>query len=104
LNIDLYLLLDNSPTMAIAGTSAGIITMVANAQAQGGCAFACHETAPQLENGGKGLQNKNAAGKIDNTVDNYQLANNLGVITRIANLSTATQNLMTTAQQTGTYT
>lgn len=38
----------------------------------------------ELESGGKGLQNKNTAGKIDNTVDNYQLANNLGVITRIA--------------------
>jgi Flp pilus assembly protein TadG len=99
-NMDFYLLLDNSPSMAIAATSDGINTMVTNTQAQGGCAFACHETAPQLESGGKGLQNKNAAGKIDNTVDNYQLANNLGVITRIANLRAATQNLMTTAQQT----
>ena len=92
-NIDFYLLLDNSPSMAIAATTGGINTMVANTQPQGGCAFACHESAPQLENGGKGLQNKNLAGKVDNTVDNYQLANNLGVVTRIANLRPATQNL-----------
>jgi Flp pilus assembly protein TadG len=100
-NIDFYLLLDNSPSMAIAATSDGINSMVSNTSAQGGCAFACHETAPQLENGGKGLQNKNAAGKIDNTIDNYALANRLGVVTRIANLRAATQNLMTTAYTTG---
>jgi hypothetical protein len=100
-NIDFYLLLDNSPSMAIAATTDGINTMVNNTQPQGGCAFACHEQAPQLENGGKGLQNKNASGKTDNTVDNYQLANNLGVVTRIANLRQATQNLMQTAQTTG---
>jgi Flp pilus assembly protein TadG len=97
-NINFYLLLDNSPSMAIAASSDGINTMVANTQAQGGgCAFACHETAPQLEN--PALGNKNLSGKVDPTVDNYQLAQNLGVVTRIANLRTATQNLMTTAQQ-----
>ena len=42
-NIDFYLLLDNSPSMNIAATSAGITTMVAATSAQGGCAFACHE-------------------------------------------------------------
>lgn len=93
-NIDFYLLLDNSPSMAIAATSDGINTMVANTQPQGGCAFACHETNPAADN----LQNKNSSGKVDPTIDNYQLAQNLGVVTRIANLRTATQNLMTTAQ------
>jgi len=93
-NVDFYLLLDNSPSMAIAATSAGISTMVANTQAQGGCAFACHESNPQAEN----LQNKNTSGKVDNTVDNYQLARNLGVTLRIDQLALATQNLMTTAQ------
>jgi hypothetical protein len=93
-NIDFYLLLDNSPSMAIAATTDGINTMVANTQAQGGCAFACHESNPAADN----LQNKNSAGRVDATIDNYQLAQNLGVVTRIANLRTATQNLMTTAQ------
>src|ERR1700704_6097390 len=46
-NIDFYLLLDNSPSMAVAATTAGINTMVSNTQSQGGgCAFACHESNP----------------------------------------------------------
>ncbi len=40
-NIDFYLLLDNSPSMAVAATTAGINTMVAHTPDQ--CAFACHE-------------------------------------------------------------
>jgi hypothetical protein len=45
-NIDFYLLLDNSPSMAIAATTAGINTMVNNTPNR--CAFGCHEsdTAP----------------------------------------------------------
>jgi Flp pilus assembly protein TadG len=94
-NINFYLLLDDSPSMAIAATTDGINTMVANTQPQGGCAFACHEFDPQADN----LQNKNPNGKVDSKIDNYTLAENLGVVTRIANLRTATQNLMATAQE-----
>jgi Flp pilus assembly protein TadG len=80
-NIDFYLLLDNSPSMAVAATTAGINTMVANTPDQ--CAFACHEsdTSPN---------------------DYYGLARKLGVTLRIDNLRTATQNLMSTAQSTET--
>jgi Flp pilus assembly protein TadG len=85
-NIDFYLLLDNSPSMAIAATTAGINTMVSNTSSQGGCAFACHESNPGADNLG------NPGG-----VDNYQLAKNLGVVTRIQNLNAATQQLMDTA-------
>jgi Flp pilus assembly protein TadG len=85
-NIDFYLLLDNSPSMAIAATTAGINTMVANTASQGGCAFACHQTNPGADSLG------NPGG-----VDNYQLAKNLGVTTRIDNLRSATQSLMDTA-------
>ena len=92
-NIDFYLLLDNSPSMAIAATTAGINTMVANTSAQGGCAFACHQTNPSADNLG------NPGG-----IDNYQLAKNLGVTTRIGNLRTATQSLMDLATQTETNT
>jgi Flp pilus assembly protein TadG len=88
-NIDFYLLLDNSPSMAIAATTAGINTMVANTSAQGGCAFACHQTNAAADNLG------NPGG-----VDNYQLAKNLGVVTRIQNLNAATQALMDTATST----
>ncbi len=85
-NINFYLLLDNSPSMDIAATTAGINTMVANTKAQGGCAFACHESNPSADN----LGNKGG-------VDNYTLANQLGVVTRIENMATATQALATTA-------
>ena len=78
-NINFYLLLDNSPCMNIAATTAGINTMVANTSAQGGCAFACHESHPSADN----LGNPNGE-------DNYTLAQNLGVITRIENMATAT--------------
>jgi Flp pilus assembly protein TadG len=90
-NIDFYLLLDNSPSMNIAATSAGITTMVANTSAQGGCAFACHESNPAADNLG------NPGGE-----DNYTLAANLGVVTRIQNMVAATQALTTTATTVGT--
>ncbi len=87
-NINFYLLLDNSPSMDIAATTSGINTMVANTSAQGGCAFACHETNPAAD----GLGNPHGE-------DNYTLAQNLGVVTRIENMATATSALMTTASQ-----
>jgi Flp pilus assembly protein TadG len=85
-NINFYLLLDNSPSMAIAATTDGINTMVANTSTQGGCAFACHETNPAADS----LGNPNGE-------DNYTLAKNLGVTTRIQNMATATSSLMTSA-------
>jgi Flp pilus assembly protein TadG len=85
-NINFYLLLDNSPSMDIAATTAGINTMVANTSAQGGCAFACHESNPSADN----LGNPNGE-------DNYTLAQKLGVVTRMQNLASATQSLMSTA-------
>jgi hypothetical protein len=88
-NINFYLLLDNSPSMNIAATTAGISTMVSHTSAQGGCAFACHETNPSADN----LGNPNGE-------DNYTLAQNLGVVTRMQNLASATQSLMTTASST----
>ena len=88
-NIDFYMLLDSSPSMAIAATQSGINTMVANTSAQSGCGFGCHESSPASDNLG------NPGGE-----DNYALARNLGVTLRIDNLTTATQNLMSTASTT----
>jgi Flp pilus assembly protein TadG len=88
-NINFYLLLDNSPSMNIAATTAGIQKMVNATSAQGGCAFACHETNPSADN----LGNPNGE-------DNYTLAKNLGVVTRMQNLASATQSLMSTAAAT----
>jgi Flp pilus assembly protein TadG len=94
-NIDFYLLLDNSPSMDLPATSAGITAMInatKNAPSNGandnGCAFACHESNPSADNLGN-----------PNGIDNYQLAINLGVTTRMQNLNSATQSLMTTASQ-----
>src|ERR1700722_12326994 len=88
-NINFYLLLDNSPSMNIAATTAGIQKMVANTSAQGACAFACHESNPSADN----LGNPNGE-------DNYTLAKNLGVVTRMQNLASATQAMMSTASST----
>ena len=81
-NIPVYmnfnLLLDNTPSMGIAATTAGIQTMVNNTPDQ--CAFACHDTS--------------------NTGNYYNLAKTLGVNTRIYNVAQATSNLLTTAQST----
>jgi Flp pilus assembly protein TadG len=90
-NINFYLLLDDSPSMAIAGTPAGIATMVSHTSSQGGCAFACHETNSAADSLG------NPGGE-----DNYALARNLGVTLRIDLLAQAAANLMSTAQTTET--
>ena len=73
-----YMLLDNTPSMGIAATSAGITTMVNNTPDQ--CAFACHD--------------------LSNSNNYYNLASKLGVATRISNVAQATSNLLTTAQST----
>ena len=105
-NIDFYLLLDDSPSMAIAATQAGINTLIANTQSQCdyapagnsscGCAFGCHEThCNQWACNVSGTGNPGGE-------DNYTLARNLGVTLRIDLLRSATQNLMSTAQTTET--
>lgn len=95
-NIDFYLLLDNSPSMDLPATSAGIqamINLTENAPSSGananGCAFACHESNPAADNLGN-----------PNGIDNYQLAKNNNITTRIENMNSATQALMTTASAT----
>ncbi|MBL6618122.1 MAG: hypothetical protein ISR49_21875 [Alphaproteobacteria bacterium] len=88
-NIDFYLLLDDSPSMAIAATQTDINTMVSHTSAQGGCAFGCHQSHPSSDN----LGNPNGE-------DNYALARSLGVTLRIDLLNQAAQNLMSTAQTT----
>jgi Flp pilus assembly protein TadG len=121
-NIDFYLLLDNSPSMAIAATSAGIATMINNTQGQCdsapyggsscGCAFGCHEINPGGENhyiptntgsplctASDNYRWCNVSGLGNpNGEDNYALARSLGVTLRIDLLNQAAQNLMATAQ------
>ena len=92
-NINFYLLLDNSPSMDLPATTAGINQMISltenapsNGANAGGCAFACHESNPAGDKLG------NPGGE-----DNYNLAKNNNITTRIENMATATQALMTTA-------
>jgi hypothetical protein len=103
-NIDFYLLLDTSPSMAIAATQSDINTMVANTSPQGGCGFACHETNPAADNLGNpskitcvGDTKKNSSFP-NGGEDNYALARCLGVTLRIDNLQTAAKNLIVAAQ------
>jgi Flp pilus assembly protein TadG len=90
-NINFYLMLDNSPSMAIAATQNDINTMVGLTSKQGGCAFACHQTNPSTDKLG------NPGGP---TQDNYALARSNNVTLRIDLVIEAVQKLMAKAQTT----
>ncbi len=97
-NINFYVLADSSPSMAIPATTTGINAMMTatagspvSGTNEGGCAFACHESDPAYDN----LGNPNGE-------DNYTLARNLGITLRIDNLTTAIENLASTASTTAT--
>ncbi len=90
-NVDFYLLLDTSPSMAIPADQNGINTMVQNTRSQQdgsttGCAFACHEYNPAADN----LGNPNGE-------DNYALARNLGLTLRIDMVGQATAAMVGSA-------
>jgi Flp pilus assembly protein TadG len=93
-NIDFYLMLDNSPSMAIPSSTAGINTMITATKSQPSsaqnCAFACHEGDAQTTS--------------FPSIDNYQIARNLGVSLRIDLVAQAVSNLMSTAKSTATST
>ncbi|MDB5509953.1 MAG: Flp pilus assembly protein TadG [Hyphomicrobiales bacterium] len=82
--IDFYLLLDNSPSMGLAATTQDITNMQTKT---GGCAFACHQRKFDSKNYITG----------DSTSDNYTIAKNNNIKTRIDVVRTATQELTTTA-------
>jgi Flp pilus assembly protein TadG len=86
-NINFYLLLDDSPSMAIGATPNDIATLVSATPAQSGCGFACHESNPAADNLGN-----------PNGWDNYTYARSLGVTLRIDLVAQAVANLMSTAQ------
>jgi Flp pilus assembly protein TadG len=79
--IDFYVLLDNSPSMGVGATPTDVATMVNHTSDK--CAFACHD--------------------VSNSNNYYNLAKSLNVTTRMDVLRQATQNLMSTAQSTQTY-
>jgi hypothetical protein len=111
-NIDFYLLLDNSPSMSLPATQAGITQMqsLTTTQATGGCAFACHQastnngdtagnpcadgTAPTQSSGAYCAASQGAQ------IDDYQLARNNGITLRLDELNSAVSTLMQTAYST----
>ncbi len=87
--IDFYLLLDNSPSMGLAATTADqtkLIQKTAGQASDPNCAFACHITARPLPGG--------------QTYDNYEIARQNGVTLRIDSVRQATQKLIDTAKTT----
>ena len=126
-NIDFYVLLDNSPSMSLPATQAGITQMqslTAN-EATGGCAFACHQastnngdtagnpcsdgTTPTL-NSSMNTASPASSGIYCNTskhgaqIDNYALARKNSITLRLdelnSGISTLLQTASTTAQST----
>jgi Flp pilus assembly protein TadG len=90
--IDFHLLIDTSPSMEIAATQADITKLAGNTTAQGGCAFACHETNPTPADV-KGNPNGE---------DNYTFARTLGVTLRSDLVTAAVKDLLSTALSTET--
>jgi Flp pilus assembly protein TadG len=120
-NIDFYLLLDNSPSMALPATQAGINSMVALTSQQdggNGCAFACHQastgngdtagnpywnpsnTSQTCTGAPNGQQGDPNAGCVQ--MDDYQVARANSIPLRIDELNSAVTTLMATAQATMT--
>jgi Flp pilus assembly protein TadG len=111
-NIDFYLLLDNSPSMSLPATTAGITQMqgLTSKEATGGCAFACHQASTNngdtagnpCANGTAPTQSGGAycATSQGAQIDNYQLARNNSIRLRLDELTTAVGTLTQTAYST----
>lgn len=82
-NIDFYVLLDASGSMALPSTSAGISLLK---QKTGGCAFACHST-----------NDRTAKRKDGSTGDYYSVATSFGIPLRINDAQKAVSDMMTEA-------
>jgi Flp pilus assembly protein TadG len=116
-NINFYMLLDNSPSMALPATQAGITQMENLTPQQGSCAFACHQastnngdsagnpclsssgnyTNPTLTSSGRTGGNTYCASTQGSQIDDFALARLNGVQLRLDALSTGISDLMTDA-------
>ena len=125
-NIDFYVLLDNSPSMALPATQAGITQMqllttnetVAQGAGNGGCAFACHEASTNnTDSAGNpcadGTTPKLSSAPPSTTVgtyycatshgaqiDNYALARKNNITLRLDELNSGVSTLLQTASTT----
>ena len=104
-NINFYMLLDNQGSMALPATQAGIsqLQSLTTAQLSGGCAFACHEAAPNSPAPGwaQDVQgNPCVSGSRGNNcaqIDNYQVARNNNIALRFDEVALAANTLISTA-------
>ncbi len=104
-NTNFYVLLDNQGSMALPSTQAGITKMqsLTPLQLSGGCAFACHEAAPNNPAppfGGDVMGNPCQPGTSGNNcpqIDNYQIARNNSIPLRFDEVTTAINTLISTA-------
>jgi Flp pilus assembly protein TadG len=120
-NIDLYVLLDNSPSMALPATAAGITQMegLTSKQITGGCAFACHQASTNTNSDTEGnpctdgtTPTLNApppsttkgsnycSTKHGTQIDNYALARNNNITLRLDELNSGVSTLLQTASTT----
>lgn len=100
-NIDFYLMLDSSPSMAIGATQNDITTLVNHTSAQGGCGFGCHQSQTASTSCGAGDVAGNPIDPLTgNPMDNFAYSRKLGLTLRIDLLRQAAQDLTTTATNT----
>jgi Flp pilus assembly protein TadG len=120
-NIDFYVLLDNSPSMALPATQAGITQMenLTTKQISGGCAFACHQAGTNANSDTAGnpctdgtTPTLNApppsttagslycATKHGTQIDNYALARKNSITLRLDELNSGITTLLQTASAT----
>jgi len=85
-NIDFYVLLDSSGSMALPSTSAGLNQLTG---LTGGCAFACHSNNDETA--------RNKSGKLS---DYYGVATSYGIPLRFDEAKKAIQSMMTVATST----
>ena len=130
-NINFYLLLDNSPSMALPATQAGLSLMQNLTSKQGGgCAFACHQALTNTASNGDTAGNlcttggkypvyssptsnnnqycaaTNRNGQPLTQLDNFAMARYNKIQLRLDELSTGVADMMTTAynnQNSGLY-
>jgi Flp pilus assembly protein TadG len=103
-NIDFYVMVDTSPSMAIPATSAGVAAMIKATKSQGGgagCAFACHQSETT-----KTDPDPNGANRVNGKyVDNYYVAKTmLGLTLRVDLVQKAVADLTDTAVSTSAET
>ena len=120
-NIDFYVLLDNSPSMALPSTQAGITQMqnLTTKEITGGCAFACHQASTNANSDTEGnpctdgttptlnapppsttAGSNYCATKHGTQIDNYQLARNNSITLRLDELNSGISTLLQTASAT----